>query len=81
MRLRWIFVLALLAAFFGWKYINDGKEGFEIKRTIDFKGVVERMKEKNRLEQLERAKSKDYRHWPKIAIDDFVNEMKQKLDC
>ena len=45
MRLRWIFVLALLAAFFGWKYIDDDKKGFEIKRTIDFKGVVERMKE------------------------------------
>ena len=59
MRLRWIFVLALLAAFFGWKYIDGDKKGFEIKRAIDFKGVVERMKEKKRLEQLERAKSKD----------------------
>ena len=59
MRLRWIFVLALLAAFFGWKYLDDDKKGFEIKRTIDFKRFVERMKEKKRLEQLERAKSKD----------------------
>ena len=59
MRVRWIFVLALLTAFFGWKYINDDKKGFEIKRSIDFKGVVERMKEKKRLEHLERAESKD----------------------
>ena len=59
MRVRWIFVLALLTAFFGWKYINDDKKGFEIKRAIDFKGVVERMKEKKRLKQLERAKFTD----------------------
>jgi hypothetical protein len=44
MRLRWIFVLALLAAFFGWKYIDDDKKGFEIKRTIYFNGVVELIK-------------------------------------
>ena len=59
MRLRWIFVLALLAAFFGWKYIDDDKKGFEIKRTIDFKRVVERMKEKKRLEELDWSKPKD----------------------
>ena len=59
MRLRWIIVLALLAGFFGWKYFDDDKKEFELKRAIDFKGVVERMKEKKRLEQLERAKSKD----------------------
>ena len=59
MRVRWIFVLALLTAFFGWKYINNDKKGFEIKRAIDFKGVVERMKEKKRLKQLERAKFTD----------------------
>ena len=57
MRLRWIFVLALLTAFFSWKYLDDDKKGFEIKRAIDFKGIVERMKEKKRLEQLERVKS------------------------
>ena len=59
MRLRWIFVLALLAALFVWKFMDDDTKGFKIKRAIDFKGVVERMKEKKRLEQLERAKSKD----------------------
>ena len=59
MRVRWIFVMALLATIFFWKYVDDDKKGFEIKRAIDFKGVVERMKEKKRLEQLERAKSKD----------------------
>ena len=59
MRLRWIIVLALLAGFFGWKYIDYDKKGFEIKRAIDFKGVVERMKEQKRLERLERGKSKD----------------------
>ena len=59
MPLRWIIALALLAGIFGWKYINDDKKGFEIKRAIDFKGVVERMKEKKSLEQLARAKSKD----------------------
>ena len=58
MRLRWIFLLALLAAFFGWKYLDADKKEFEIKRAIDFKGVVERMKEKKRLEQHERAKTK-----------------------
>ena len=63
MRFRWIYVWALLAAFISWKYmdriIDDDPKGIELKRTIDFKGVVERMKEKKRLEQLERAKSKD----------------------
>ena len=59
MRLRWMFVLVLLAAFFGWKYISDDKKGFQIKRAIDFKGVVQRMKEKKRLELLERAKPND----------------------
>ena len=48
MRLRWIFVLALLAAFFFWKYLNYDKKGFKVKSTIDFKGVVERMKEKGK---------------------------------
>ena len=59
MRLGWIFVLALLAALFAWKFMDDDTKEFKIKRAIDFKGVVERMKEKKRLEQLERAKSKD----------------------
>ena len=59
MPLRWIIALALLAGIFGWKYINDDKKGFEIKRAIDFKGVVERMKEKKRLERLEGTNSKD----------------------
>ena len=63
MRFRWIFVWALLAAFIGWKYMDrifdDDPKGIELKRSIDFKGVVERMKEKKRLEQLERVKSKD----------------------
>ena len=46
MRLRWIIVLVILAALFSWKYINNDKNGFVVKRTIDLKGVVERMKEK-----------------------------------
>ena len=41
------------------RIFDDDPKEFEIKRTIDFKGGVERMKEKKRLEQLERAKSKD----------------------
>ena len=48
MRLQWVLVLALLAVFFGWKYVSNGQKGFEVKRTIDFKGVVERMKEKGK---------------------------------
>ena len=64
MRFRWIYVWALfIATFIGWKYMDrifdDDPKEFEIKRAIDFKGIVERMKEKKRLEQLERAKSKD----------------------
>ena len=60
MRFRWIYVWVLLAVFMGWKYMDrifDGDlHGIELKRSIDFKGIVERMKEKKRLEQLERAK-------------------------
>ena len=55
MRFRWIYVWALLAAFIGWKYMDrifDGDlHGIELKRSIDFKGIVERMKEKKRLEE------------------------------
>ena len=47
MSLKWIIIIALLAVFIGWKYIDDDQNGFKVKRTIDFKGVVERMKEKN----------------------------------
>ena len=46
MSLKWIIVMALLAAFIGWKYLNDDQNGFKVKRTIDFEGIVERMKEK-----------------------------------
>ena len=46
MSLKWIIVMALLAAFIGWKFQDDDQNGFNVKRTIDFKGVVERMKEK-----------------------------------
>ena len=53
------FCIGFTSSIFCWKYIDDDKKGFEIKRAIDFKGIVERMKEKKRLEQLERAKSKD----------------------
>ena len=63
MRFRWIYVWILLAVLLGWKYMDrifdSDPQEIELKRPIDFKGVVERMKEKKRLEQLERAKSKD----------------------
>ena len=37
--------------------IFDGDlHGIELKRSIDFKGIVERMKEKKRLEERERSK-------------------------
>ena len=51
--------MALLAVLLGWKYIDDDKNGFEIKRAIDFKGVVDRMNKKKRLEKLEQSKSKE----------------------
>ena len=41
------------------RIFDDDPKGFELKRAIDFKGVVERMKEKKRLEELKRGKSKD----------------------
>ena len=49
--------------FVGWKIIpplfDDDSKGFELKRSIDFKGIVERMKEKKRLEERERSKPND----------------------
>ena len=64
MRFRWICVSVLLAVFMGWKLYSDGMfddvpKGIEIKRAIDFKGIVERMQEKKRLEERERSKTKD----------------------
>jgi len=63
MRFRWIYVWVLLAVFMGWKIIpplfDDDPKGFELKRSIDFKGIVERMKEIKRLEERERSKPKD----------------------
>ena len=41
------------------RIFDDDPKGIELKRTIDFKGVVERMKEKKRLEELDRSKPKD----------------------
>ena len=55
MRFRWIYVWVLLAVFMGWKYMDrifePNPQGIELKRSIDFKGIVERMKEKKRLEE------------------------------
>ena len=49
--------------FVGWKIIpplfDDDSKGIELKRSIDFKGIVDRMKEKKRLEKRERSKLKD----------------------
>ena len=41
------------------RIFDDDPKGFELKRSIDFKGIVERMKEKKRLEERERSKPKD----------------------